>query len=107
MTWALATMREFRGFAIGPVGYGWRGLHDEERYSDLWRLLADYDEQAEADLNNLAAHYGIDRDAVSSFTFPKPVEGNPYPPTFCSDCLWWFDPPEEVSIEDVITEEEG
>lgn len=49
-------------------------------------------QDSEEDLNNLARFYGIDRSAVTSVDFPVLKESVPYPPSFCTECLEWFDP---------------
>lgn len=95
VSWMLNTLSTFSGYMTTGGKFGWSHLFKKQDMSGLWKLLADYDDYVEVDLDALAEHYGIDREAVTSDVFPVPLPSIPRPPTFCSDCLWWFDPPEE------------
>lgn len=82
--------------------YRWRGdtfdadcmivvLGEHEPYSDWYSVPKSYD--VETQLDEIAEHYGVDRDdeeKMLAADFPIPVPVPPLPSGFCSYCLRWF-----------------
>lgn len=91
--WLLATVPEFTGFerSGGRLSY----TSAEEEYGDdgradvLWELPT---VQAEADMDAVANYLSIDRSKAMPWEFPLLLDGPPSPPSFCSECMRWFDP---------------
>lgn len=87
------------------TAYRWRGdtfcegdvvhvLTDHEPWSAwLSDLNVPGDEDAEAQLNEIATQFHVDRDDeidCARRDFPVRLPGTPDPPTICSGCYLWF-----------------
>lgn len=84
-----------------PTAYLWRTHHycptcivnalTQEGRFGTWRRSHRLSDNAEADLDNIARWYGVERATASSDFFPMPVYGTPEGDPLCSMCLRWFE----------------
>lgn len=51
--------------------------------------------------------YDTEPHRLNTIGFPKKLEDNPEPPTFCSMCLRWFDDPEHTTAANHLPPEQG
>lgn len=96
VTWMLNVVYPFGGYTVHGGTYCFTEALRSGNLAHLAAVLDDYDEGAEADLDAVANRFGIDRDKVGPEEFPVLLPGNPIPPSFCTECLRWFD--EDASI---------